>query len=88
MGAIHFNSVGCQNTISAKQELERPDEFNDGVGGKGGRREGPAELMNHITAFMEIPTASHVLLELGQRAIDLFVPGGANKPQFALHWIV
>lgn len=30
--------------------------------------------MNHITAFMEIPTASHVLLQLGQPATDLLFP--------------
>lgn len=40
MGAVHFNSVGCQNTISAKQELKRPDEFNDGVGGREGGERG------------------------------------------------
>lgn len=34
----------------------------------------PAKLMNHTTAFMEIPTASHVLLELRQRAVDLLFP--------------
>jgi len=44
------------------------------VWGKGGRREGPAKLMNHITVFMEIPTASHVLFKLGHRAVDLLFP--------------
>lgn len=71
-GDVHFHSV-CQHTISAKQKLKRTDEFNDGVGGRERReREGPAELMNHTTAFMEIPTATHVLL--GQRATDLLFP--------------
>lgn len=40
MGAIHFNSVICQHTISAKQELKRTDEFNDGVGGREGAERG------------------------------------------------
>lgn len=74
MGAIHFKSVICQHAISAKQELKRTDEFNDGVGGREGGERGPAKLMNHITAFMEIPTASHVLLQLGQRAVELLFP--------------
>lgn len=88
MGADHFNSVGCQNAISAKQELKRPDEFNDGLGGEGREERGASKANESHNSFHGNTDSKSC--PPGARAASHrpFVPNEANKPQFALHWIV
>lgn len=87
MGAIHLNSVTCQHTISAKQELERTDEFNNGVGRReGGERASEAnESHNSLHGNTDSKSCPPRARAASRRP---FVPSGPSKPQFALQWIV
>lgn len=87
MGAIHFHSVVCQHTISAKPKLKRTDKFNDGVGGREGEERGSKANESH-NSFHGNTDSKSCPPQAWAASHRPFVPSGANKPQFALPWIV